>query len=89
MGSRVIKPNQTFRANPEDIPKAFRDVVVCLDDLPADEVEMTVVETAGGYQLRRRGVGGWYDIVDAQGKLVNERALRRDDAEVMVRDLNG
>ena len=92
LNNRVIKPNQVFRASPEDIPEAFRDVVVCLDDLPADELEHAIEQTAeafsGGYQIRARGVGGWCDIVDAQGKIVNEQALRREDAENLLRELN-
>ena len=31
---RIIKPGETFRALPEEIPLAFRDVVVPLDKVP-------------------------------------------------------
>jgi hypothetical protein len=31
LGNRIIKPGQTFEANPDDIPVAHRDLVIPLD----------------------------------------------------------
>jgi hypothetical protein len=31
LGNRIIKPGQTFEANPDDIPMAHRDVVIPVD----------------------------------------------------------
>lgn len=81
---RIIKPNEKFKARPSEIPMAFRDVVVPLEPLP----QPPPLEVAdAGYSLRSRGPG-WYDIVDANGKVMNESALRRDDAEEQLAKLN-
>ena len=81
---RIIKPNQTFFADPEEIPEAFRDVVVALGPLPK-EPEIEPVNP--GYVVDRR-VGGWYDVRDKFGKRVNEKALKRKDAEALVESLS-
>ena len=80
---RIIKPNQVFEASVEEIPKGFRDVVVPLEALPQDK---PLEVPPGNYQLRSRGAG-WYDIIDAQGKVVNENALRQDGARKLLEDL--
>lgn len=81
---RIIKPNQVFEATEEEIPKAFRDVVVPVDPLP-QEAPLPVL--SGGYQVRSRAPG-WYDVVDSQGKVVNESALRQDAAQKLIEDLS-
>lgn len=80
---RIIKPNQIFEATEAEIPKAFRDVVVPVDPLPQ---EAPLVVPPGGYQVRSRGPG-WFDVVDAHGKVVNENALRQADAQKLLEDL--
>jgi hypothetical protein len=81
---RIIKPNQVFEATPEEIPIGFRDVVVPVGPMPP-EPALEVV--AGGYSIMSRGPG-WYDVVDAQGKVVNEGALRQDAAQKLLEDLS-
>ena len=64
---RIIKQNQIFEATVDDIPMPFRDIVVPVDPLPIDPP----LEIAGpGYRIVAK-VGGWYDVVDAQGKRLN------------------
>ena len=80
---RIIKPNQTFDASPDEIPAAFRDIVVPVTPLPpAPKLDVQ----AGAYQLRHRG-SNWYDILDGQGKVVNEKALRQDEARKIIEGL--
>lgn len=78
---RIIKPNQVFWAAPEDIPKAFRDVVIPLTKVPPPDPVPEAV--APQYEIQSHSPG-WYDIVDGQGKVVNERALRRAEADDML-----
>ncbi len=97
---RSIPPDTVFKANPEDVPKAFHDVIVPLDDDNKEEkkdVKSTEDENAGPQeedveipQLRitHRG-GGYYDVVDFYGDYKNEKAMRLDDAKQMIRDLTG
>lgn len=88
---RRIKPGETFLAYPEEIPLAFRDVIVPLDGNPIkfvteDEKPVKVVSPA--YTLRPRGNSKtWWDVVDAQGKVLNEKGLTKEIAERFKADL--
>lgn len=83
---KIIKPNQVFEAYPEDIPVAFRDRVVPVnpDDLP-QEYPLEVVKA--NYQVIFKSPG-WYDVVDGNGKVVNEKRLRSEDAKRLVEQLS-
>ncbi len=82
---RIIKTNQVFRAAESDLPKAFRHLLVPLDGLPKD----TPLDVSSGkYEVRAAGTG-WYDVIDTQGKVVNEKSLRQADAEKLIQDLSG
>ena len=39
------------------------------------------------YTIRPRGSGGWYDVLNAKGKALNEKALKKETAEKLVADL--
>jgi len=87
---RIIKPGEKFKATEEEIPKAFRDTVIALENIvgtmklpPPPE---NVVEPV--FTVRSRGSGGWYDVVDANDKALNEKALKKDIAEKLVKDLS-
>jgi len=87
---RIIKPGQKFKATAEEIPKAFRDVVIALEDIPGTmkvpPPPENVVEPV--FTIRSRGSGGWYDVTDANGKALNEKALKKEIAEKLVKDLS-
>lgn len=86
---RIIKQNQQFTAKLEDIPEAFRDTVV-----PVDGAELKVAEAAEEpvnvvkleYTISPRG-GNWFDVLDSNGKQVNEKSLRKDAAEELISSL--
>ncbi len=82
---RIIKQNQVFRANKEEIPMGFRDVVILLDDEVLDDPTMTAVEMK--YEVKPKG-GGWFDIVNASGKKMNEKSLRFQDAQKFAEALS-
>lgn len=83
---RIIKPGQKFKEYPENVPEQFRDKIRPTEELPP---EPPVVPVTGGYTVRaRENAIGWFDVVDADGKAVNEKALRPDDADELVKDLN-
>jgi len=91
---RIIKPNQIFKASANEIPPGFRDQVLPLEAIPGDvsapgppAVDAKPVEVE--YKLKSRGSGGWYDVVDKNGKALNEKALKKDIAEKLVKDLAG
>ena len=86
---RHIKPNQKFQAKLEDIPEAFRDIILPLDQ---GEYEKSVTKedvrapAELEYFVKSRGAG-YYDVVDGDGKLQNEKALRKDAADALVESL--
>ncbi len=84
LNNRHIKQGQIFDARLEDIPEAFRDVVVQLDKevketLPVVPVQSLKVE----YFVKYRG-SGYYNVVDSNDKIQNEKALRKDAAEALI-----
>ena len=92
MPNKIVKPNQIFEATEAEIPNSFMKSVVKLGVVStiSKEVEFeedgTLVKSPK-YILQHRG-GPWWDIVDSFEKVVNEKALRRDDAEELLGSLN-
>ena len=90
---KYIKPGQIFEATEEEIPVAFRDLIVRVDgDASPSPVEVEkklddVAKEASEYTLKARGGGGWYDVVDINGKVVNEKALKQDAALELINTL--
>lgn len=89
----IIKPGQVFSAKEYEIPTSFRDLVVPVDPMKLEkvkeEIEEEVVEaTKPVYNLKHRG-GGWWDVVNEDGKVQNEKSLKKDDAEVLLQSLVG
>ena len=87
---RIIKPGETFRASLNELPKSFRDVIIAQQEIPGTLKKPAapvhkVVEPV--YTVQARGKGGWYDVVDANGKALNEKALKKEVAEKLVKDL--
>lgn len=94
---RIIKPGEIFLANVEDIPKAFRDQVIPLQNI---EVKQTppVVATKTVYEIQPRGKSkSLFDVVSQVGKdekgepiykVLNEKVLSKEVAEKLVNDLS-
>jgi len=82
---RIIKPGEVFHARPDEIPKAFRDVVIPLDGLPEEVTPENVVKTT--YTPVHRG-GGRYNVVDGNDKVVNDGYLTKEGAQKLVNDLS-
>jgi hypothetical protein len=88
IGKRIIKPNEKFQASPEDIKPAFRDLVVPLEDVPeiAGNKVPTVIKSE--YKLQPRGKSNtWFDVVDKNGKVLNDKGMQKDKAEKLIKDL--
>ena len=96
---QIIKPGQKFSAKPSDIPKGFRDVVKPLEPIPyvipepgakkkTEPPVQQVKVTEAIYKVQPRANSKtWFDVVDAQGKKLNEKALTKEIAENLVTDL--
>jgi hypothetical protein len=86
---RIIKPGQVFTAREDQISKNFRDLCVPLDELPsaAPPPPLEIVKLV--YTVQPRGKSNtWYDVVDARGKVVNEKGMAKEKAEALAHDLS-
>lgn len=88
LNNRYIKPGQVFYAFEYEIPKAFRDVVVELPfDGDGEKVKITSdVKLKKEFSLKHKG-GGRYDIVDSEGKVLNETAMKKEEATEFLNTL--
>jgi hypothetical protein len=101
--NKIIKPGEVFIAKEHEIPENFRDVIKPLDtvvqtipvETPKAKVKVEVVEEvvekaiALDYSIRARSGGGYYDVVDGDGKQQNEKALREGPAKELLQTLMG
>ena len=94
IGGRVVivKPGQQFLAREDEIPMAFRDTIIPVDPVKAaakkQEVEkVEAAAAAPSYFLQERG-GNWYDVVNSDGKIQNEKAMRKPEAEDLIKSLS-
>lgn len=90
--ARWIKPGEVFDARPEEIPEAFRDTIIPLDMTLKEKADAVPAQRKAPSKLlyfvkkRENGVG-YYDVVDKDGKVQNEKALRKDKAEELLESL--
>ena len=98
---RIIKPGQIFEARSEEIPEGFRDVIFPVSEdkealIPSPiqpkeepkEVEPIPAEEAPEpkYFIEKRAAG-YFNVVDVNGKVMNEKALRKDAADELLASL--
>lgn len=75
---RDVKPGETFRANENEIPSAFRDVVERVDPEPQPEPEEP---PKTNLKVVHKG-GGWYDVVNLEtDQPINSVSMRQDEAK--------
>jgi len=85
---RIIKPGQVFRAYSHEIPDSFKDVVIAIDGQESVTEDKKVEAVALEYKLQpREGGGGWFDVVDTNGKRINEKACKRQAALDLIATL--
>lgn len=94
INGKIIKPGEKFRATPESIPKGFRDLLIPLGGGSFEEVEQKQQQvkldiTKSAYKVVNRGKSAlWFDVVDSNEKVINEKALKKDVAEKLASDLS-
>lgn len=88
---RIIKPGQVFKADENDIPLSFRNVIIPTDGSKASSIEDTTVPvkvSAPEYKVAPRGDSKvWFDVLNSSGKVLNEKALRKAEAEKLLESL--
>lgn len=92
IGGKIVKPGEKFRATPESIPKGFRDLLIPLEGGSFEEVEkkqaVKLDITKSTYKLVKREKSAWFDVVDANGKVLNEKGMKKEIAEKLISDLS-
>ena len=83
---RLIKPNQKFYAFIHELPKGAKDVIVQLDVEPGLPNAVPVDVEEPEYTIKHRS-GGFYHVLDANGKQLTEEALKKEGAEQVIADL--
>ena len=84
---KIIKPGQVFLAYDHEIPKGVRDIVIALDPVPEKEAAAPVKVEKPDYTVKHRS-GGFYNILDSNGKVMNEEAIKgKPAAEKFIEDL--
>jgi len=88
MPNRIIKPNQVFLAYPEEIPESFARWIKPLDPVPDKKGKIREV-ISSTYKIEPRGEDGhWFDVISAEGKIMNAKPLGRVRAEELLKDLS-
>jgi len=102
LGRRIIKPGEVFKATKEEIPAAFLNTVTPLDSLPEESVKAPVVSAPKTNEytvvpaLARKGKAkegeseavSLFNVVDKNGKKLNELPLDKETADKLVNDLS-
>jgi len=86
---KIIKPGQVFMATLDEIPEAFRDVIVPVDAKSFTKANVAK-EGSPAVELdyfAKHISSGWYNVEDSDGKVQNEKKLRKDDAEKLLIEL--
>lgn len=81
LNNRYIKPGQVFTATVEEIPTAFRDLIIPVDKLPEDPFMKP--KKVSNYTLMQTEEGLW-NIVDKQGKIFNDAPMEKNEAEKVL-----
>ncbi len=78
---KKVKPNEVFKAYPREIPPAFRDLFELLE---GDENAVERVITAPSKFAIGEREDGMFDVVDPDGKCINDVPLGKEDAEKLL-----
>jgi len=83
---KIIKPKQTFLADPDEIPKGFRDIVKPIEDKPENRKKPKVpaVPTYKKVKIEKGDKKGKWNVVNSDGKVLNEKPLNEKDADALI-----
>jgi len=84
---RIIKPGQTFTAKPSEISKTLRNIITPLSKIKETPAEDVVVTKVLFKKVKREGTQ-WWDILNEDGKKVNEKGLTEIKADELLTKMN-
>jgi hypothetical protein len=86
---QLVPPGATFKARASEIPKAFRNMVQPLEELPPAPEAPAVKPVKSAYKVVPRGKSkSMFDVIGPNGKKMNELPLTKATAERLVKDLS-
>jgi hypothetical protein len=90
--NHIYRPGEIFWAHPSEISLQFRDLIKPVDGLPVEVTSATmpvreelVIKPA--HTKKQRESSSFWDIFDGEGKQVNEKALREEQADDYLESL--
>lgn len=90
--NHIYRPGEVFWARPEEISSQFRDLIKPLDPIPSEmPIDTPIAEsfiTKPAYTKVKRETSNFWDILDGEGKKLNEKALREDQADEYLKSLS-
>ena len=90
---RILKPDEKFRALPEEIPSTFKNVIVPLnrdEEAAIIQAKKAVVKPSPitiSYSVQPREGTEGFDVVNSTGKVINEDPLTEEEATKLKNDL--
>jgi len=84
----IYKPGEIFIATEEEVPIAFRDIIIKVDILSIQAQEKPIPGFVGAWELKESETvkGDWF-VVNGKGKSINEKPLSKEKAELMLKDM--
>jgi hypothetical protein len=86
---KIIKPNEVFFANADDIPETFSDLFLLLEGTKKAKSEKSKTPVVKRKYFIQHLGGGWYEIKDENGKVLSDSKLKKEDAEDFLTSMFG
>ena len=81
----IIKPGQIFTAHPDEIPEAFRDIIIPMEAIPEDIEIPEVAEMV--FTIQEIEDSTKVNIIDSNEKVINEKPLTKTAAKKLIKEL--
>ena len=98
VNGQIIKPNEIFKTTPDQVPLAFKDLLIEIKPeivpeeeeetviVPEEEEEETEVSDKPAFYIKDEG-NYWFNIYSKAGKLITDTKLRKAAAEKLLEEL--
>lgn len=95
LNNRIIPPGGTFEAYPEEIPAAFKDLVIPLEDV-AQSIPVTTPVPKPTFTIKpvkpleelESGEPYLVNVVSSTGKVLNENPMEEAIAKKLIEDIS-
>jgi hypothetical protein len=88
-GDKLIKPGEIVRLNPDEVAASgFKDLLIPQEKI-REKTDLPLEITKTEYTVQPRGKSkSLFDVVDNQGKVLNDKALTKEVATNLIVDLS-